>query len=84
MTKDRRTRIEMTKEQFIFSTIRPMAEYTFPYLTSVIGIKDVSQGEHVGSGLRAIWPESLTASELFSLGDGALGARRSVIVQRSG
>ncbi len=35
----------MTKEEFILSTIRPMAEYTFPYLTSVIGIKDPTLGE---------------------------------------
>ena len=45
---------QMTKEQFILSTIRPMAEYTFPFLTSVVGIKDATIGEHVGSGLRAI------------------------------
>jgi hypothetical protein len=31
-----------------------MAEYTFPFLTSVVGIKDPTLGEHVGSGLRAI------------------------------
>ncbi len=31
-----------------------MAEYTFPFLTSVVGIKDVTVGEHVGSGLRAM------------------------------
>jgi len=44
----------MTKEEFILSTIQPMAEYTFPFLTSVVGVKDATQGEHVGSGLRAI------------------------------
>lgn len=44
----------MTKEQFILSTIRPMAEYTVPFITSVTGINDVTHGEHVGSGLRAI------------------------------
>ena len=44
----------MTKEEFILSTIKPMAEYTFPFLTSVTGIKDTTEGEHVGSGLRAI------------------------------
>lgn len=44
----------MTKEQFILSTIRPMAEYTFPYLTSVIGVNDPNSGEQVGSGLRAV------------------------------
>jgi hypothetical protein len=43
----------MTKEEFILSTIRPMAEYTFPFITSVIGIEDETRGEHVGSGLRA-------------------------------
>jgi hypothetical protein len=44
----------MTKEQFIFSTIRPMAEYTFPYLTSIVGVTELDAGEHVGSGLRAV------------------------------
>ena len=44
----------MTKEEFIFSTIQPMAEYTFPFLTSIIGVTSVDAGEHVGSGLRAI------------------------------
>jgi hypothetical protein len=44
----------MTKEEFILSTIRPMAEYTFPFVTSVVGVKDVSWGEHVGSGVRAV------------------------------
>ena len=34
----------MTKEQFILSTIRPMAEYTFPFITSVVGINEVTQG----------------------------------------
>jgi hypothetical protein len=43
----------MTKEEFILSTIRPMAEYTFPFLTSVIGLNDKTEGEHVGTGLRA-------------------------------
>lgn len=44
----------MDKEQFILSTIPKMAAYTFPYLTSVIGIVDELEGRHVGSGLRCI------------------------------
>ena len=31
-----------------------MAEYTFPYLTSVIGVRDEVSGEHIGSGLRCV------------------------------
>lgn len=37
---------------FALSTVRPMAEYTLPYLASVIGARTVDQGEHVGSALR--------------------------------
>jgi len=51
----------MTKEQFILSTIRPMAEYTFPFLSSIVGIQEPKVGEqepkvgeHVGTGLRAM------------------------------
>jgi hypothetical protein len=45
----------MTKEQFILDSIKPMAQYTFAFITSVVGIIDQHQGRHVGSGLRAIW-----------------------------
>jgi hypothetical protein len=44
----------MDKKQFIMSTIPRMAQYTFPYLTSVIGIQNAETGRHVGSGLRCI------------------------------
>src|ERR1700722_515074 len=44
----------MDKREFILSTIPRMAEYTFPYITSVIGVSDLNGGEHVGSGLRCI------------------------------
>ena len=44
----------MDREQFILSTIRPMGEFTFPFLTSVVGIKDSQSGEHVGSGVRCV------------------------------
>jgi hypothetical protein len=42
------------KEQFVLSTIPRMAEYTFPFITSVFGVKDETTGEHLGSGLRCI------------------------------
>jgi hypothetical protein len=44
----------MTKEEFILATIPQMAQYTFPYITSIIGLSDVDMGEHVGSGLRVV------------------------------
>ena len=44
----------MDKIQFILSTIPRMAEYTFPFVTSVIGVKDPQTGQHVGSGLRCM------------------------------
>jgi hypothetical protein len=41
------------KIRFALSTVRPMAEYTLPYVASVIGVLDGGRrGEHVGSGLR--------------------------------
>lgn len=36
--------------EFVRTTVRPMAEYTFPYITSIVGIVDEAEGEHVGSG----------------------------------
>jgi hypothetical protein len=42
----------MDKTQFILSTIPRMAQYTFPYLTSVIGVVNGQRGHHLGSGLR--------------------------------
>jgi hypothetical protein len=44
----------MDKHEFILSTVRRMAQYTFPYLTSVIGVVDERTGRHLGSGLRCI------------------------------
>jgi hypothetical protein len=44
----------MDKTQFIKSTIPRMAQYTFPYLTSVVGVLDAQTGRHLGSGLRCI------------------------------
>ncbi len=40
------------KMRFALSTVRPMAEYTRPYLASVIGVVNPRTGEHVGSALR--------------------------------
>jgi hypothetical protein len=44
----------MDKEQFIRSAIPRMAEYTFPFLTSVIAVEDAHSGYHAGSGLRCM------------------------------
>jgi hypothetical protein len=42
-----------SKIRFAVSTVRPMAEYTLPYLATVIGVlEEGKKGEHVGSGLR--------------------------------
>lgn len=40
------------KIQFVQSTVEPMAQYTFPYICSIIGVIDSEQGAHVGSALR--------------------------------
>lgn len=42
---------EVEKSAFALSTIRPMAEYTLPYLTQVVGVVDEHTGEHCGTGL---------------------------------
>jgi hypothetical protein len=39
---------------FVKTTVRPMAEYTFPYVTSVVGILDETEGQQVGSGLLCV------------------------------
>jgi hypothetical protein len=39
------------KRDFAFSTIRPMATYTMPYLTQVIGVLDDHTGEYRGTGI---------------------------------
>lgn len=41
--------------EFVLSTMRPMAEYTFPYITSIVGVTDAEQGDHIGSGFRCMW-----------------------------
>ena len=40
--------------QFVRGTLPRMAEYTFPFITSVIGVRDATRGDHLGSGLRVI------------------------------
>ena len=42
------------KRQFILSTLPKMAEHTFPFLCSVIGIQNAKTGRHIGSALRCI------------------------------
>jgi hypothetical protein len=39
------------KREFALSTIRPMAEFTMPFLTQVVGVIDEQTGEHRGSGI---------------------------------
>lgn len=38
--------------QFLGRAVQEMAQYTFPYITSIVGILDEDEGEHLGSGLR--------------------------------
>lgn len=42
------------KRAFVLSTLPRMAEHTFPFLCSVIGIRNTKTGRHIGSGLRCI------------------------------
>ena len=42
------------KTQFVLSTVQPMAQYTLPYVVSIIGVHSPSEGRHVGSGVRCI------------------------------
>ena len=42
------------KKLFILSTLTKMAEHTFPFLCSVIGIQNAKTGRHIGSALRCI------------------------------
>ena len=41
---------ETEKRDFALSTIRPMAAYTLPYLTQVVGVVDDHTGEYRGTG----------------------------------
>lgn len=45
----------MDKVSFIRSTVPRMADFTFPYLASILGVVDSTSGEHVGSGLRCVF-----------------------------
>ncbi len=38
--------------QFLYQSVQAMAEYTFPYIVSIVGIVNEEKGEHLGSGLR--------------------------------
>jgi hypothetical protein len=40
------------KEQFVLDAISRMAQYTFPFICSVIGVSDPKMGRHCGSALR--------------------------------
>jgi hypothetical protein len=42
------------KIRFVLSTVPRMAQYTQPYIASVIGVEDTRTGKHVGSALRCI------------------------------
>ena len=68
----------MDPVEFVRSTVRPMAEYTFPYVTSIVGILNAEEGEHVGSGLRCMLngrPCLITANHVVEQANqAALGA----------
>jgi len=40
--------------EFVRSTVEPMAQATFPFLSSIVGIVNETEGEYVGSGFRCI------------------------------
>jgi hypothetical protein len=42
------------KIRFLLGTLGPVAEHTFPYLTSIIGVRDKAAGVHIGSGFRCL------------------------------
>jgi hypothetical protein len=42
------------KTEFIRASLLKMAEHTFPFLCSVIGIHSAKTGRHIGSGLRCV------------------------------
>jgi hypothetical protein len=39
---------------FVRGTVTPMANLTFPFVTSIVGIMSTSEGEHVGSAVRCM------------------------------
>lgn len=41
--------------QFLHQSVQTMAEYTFPYTVSIVGIVNEEEGEHLGSGLRYMY-----------------------------
>jgi Trypsin-like peptidase domain len=70
--------------EFVKSTVRPMAEHTFPYITSIVGIIDGKEGDFVGSGFRLTLdgrPFLVTAKHVvdeanrYDLGAGFVAAR---------
>ncbi len=40
---------------FLNRAVQKMAEYTFPYITSIVGVLSEEEGEHLGSGLRCMY-----------------------------
>jgi Trypsin-like peptidase domain len=40
--------------EFVRGTVAPMAELTFPCVTSIVGIVSSEEGEHLGSGFRCL------------------------------
>ena len=64
--------------EFVKRTIAPMATFTFPYVTSIVGIVSSSEGEHVGSALRCVLegrPTLVTAKHVVDQArQAALGA----------
>ena len=41
--------------EFLNKVVQEMAQFTFPYILSVVGVVDEKEGEHIGSGLRCLW-----------------------------
>jgi hypothetical protein len=42
---------------FVAGTVRPMAEHTFPFVCSIVGIENEREGQHVGSAIRVATSE---------------------------
>lgn len=45
----------MDPVEFVKGTVSPMAHYTFPYITGIVGVIDANEGEHVGTGFRCVF-----------------------------
>ena len=45
---------EKERQEFLLSTIKPMADFTHPYMVGIIGVEGPTKGVHLGSGFRCM------------------------------